>query len=71
MSEKRETVLKVEGMTCTSCVRHVGDALREIEGVEDVRVRLQDGQVCVVHGAESSLDAMIDALREAGYDAAA
>ncbi len=70
MSEKRETVLAVEGMTCASCVRHVGEALREVEGVEDVEVRLRDGKALVRHGAESSLEQMIEALREAGYDGA-
>ena len=70
MGDERETVLAIEGMTCASCVRHVGEALREVEGVEEVDVRLRDGKALVRHAAESSLEAMIEALREAGYDAA-
>jgi copper chaperone len=70
MTEKRETVLAVEGMTCASCVRHVGEALREVEGVEGVDVRLRDGKALVRHAGESSLEQMIEALREAGFDAA-
>lgn len=70
MSEKQETLLCVTGMTCGSCVRHVDRALREVDGVEDVEVRLSNGRVRVVHGAESSLEELVEALREAGYDAA-
>lgn len=70
MSEQRETVLKVEGMTCGGCVRHVDHALRMLEGVEVVEVRLEDGQVRVRHNATSSIEAMIEALRDAGYESA-
>lgn len=70
MSEQRETVLKVEGMTCGGCVRHVDHALRALDGVEVVEVRLDDGQVRVRHNATSSVDAMIEALRDAGYEGA-
>lgn len=69
MNEKQETMLAVSGMTCASCVRHVDHALREVDGVEDVEVRLSSGRVRVVHGADSSLEELVEALREAGYDA--
>lgn len=70
MSEKRDTTIRVEGMTCASCVRHVGAALREVEGVEHAEVRRRDGVAIVRHAAQSSLDRMIEALREAGYEGA-
>ena len=66
----RETVLRVDGMTCGNCVRHVDEALREIEGVEDVVVSLAEGRAQVKHGSACSVDAMLEALREAGYDGA-
>lgn len=68
MSNKKETILSVEGMTCSSCVRHVEHALSEIEGIEKVEVKLKDGKVRVEHDpSRSTIDEMIRALDEAGY----
>lgn len=65
----KETLLDVVGMTCPSCVRHVNAALAEIEGVAKVEVRLRDGKVSVQYDpAVVTLDALIEALREAGYE---
>ncbi len=71
MSKPRETVLSVSGMTCMSCVRHVDRALRDLEGVTAVEVRLREGRVLVEHDAETApLEAMVEALRDAGYGGA-
>lgn len=65
----KETLLDVVGMTCPSCVRHVNAALAEIEGVAKVEVRLRDGKVSVQYDpAVVTLGALIEALREAGYE---
>jgi copper chaperone len=67
----KETPFDVEGMTCPSCVRHVNAALSDLEGVIKVEVRLREGKVFVQYDPESvTVDSMIDALREAGYDSA-
>jgi len=64
----KETVLSVEGMTCGSCVRHVEGALRRLEGVGGVEVKLQEGRVRVQHDpAQATPEAMIAALADAGY----
>jgi copper chaperone len=68
MKDIRETTLEVEGMTCHSCVRHVSDALGELDGVQKVNVRLREGRVTVHHALPASIDGMIEALREAGYE---
>lgn len=69
MNEPRETLLSVSGMTCMSCVRHVDHALRDLEGVRAVEVRLREGTVRVQHDAATApIDAMVEALREAGYE---
>ena len=69
MNTMKQTVLNVGGMTCSSCVRHVEGALRELDGIRDVEVRLREGKVVVAHEAQQpSVPAMIEALREAGYE---
>lgn len=68
MSNK-ETILSVEGMTCSSCIRHVEHALSELEGIEKVEVKLKDGKVRIEHDpSRSTIDEMIAALGEAGYE---
>jgi copper chaperone len=70
MANEKETVLAVEGMTCSACVRHVTAALSELPGIEKVEVELETRKVRIAHGAEgTSTDEMIAALNGAGYEA--
>ena len=73
MSTKdQETTLNVAGMTCRSCILHVNEALRRLEGVDGVAVQLADGTVRVRHDpAQASVAQLIDALAGAGYEARA
>lgn len=64
------TVLDVTGMSCASCVRHVRGALAPLAGVSDVEVRLEEGKALVKHDpGQTSPEGLIEALRDAGYDA--
>jgi copper chaperone len=69
VSPRNETLLKVEGMSCGSCVRHVGEALRALEGVAEVDVRLESGEVLVRHDDRTPVLQFIEALDDAGYEA--
>jgi copper chaperone len=62
-----ETLLDVEGMSCASCVRHIQRALDVLEGVQQVEVRLREGQVRVQHGLHVVSDKLIEVLAAAGY----
>ncbi|WP_437811903.1 heavy-metal-associated domain-containing protein [Sorangium sp. So ce1078] len=65
----KETILQVGGMSCPSCTRHIDGALRELAGVGKVDVRLREGTVVVQHDpASASVDALVEAVRGAGYD---
>jgi copper chaperone len=65
----KETILDVDGMTCSSCVRYVEGALRKIDGVGAIEVKVRDGKVRVQHDpAKASIDRMIGALGQAGYE---
>jgi copper ion binding protein len=62
-----KTSLKIEGMSCEHCVKHVGEALKGIAGVSAVEVSLKDKTAQVEHKG-ASLDAMKAAVIEAGYE---
>lgn len=66
---QRETILNVAGMSCPSCSRHVTAALTSVPGVSNVDVRLKAGTVLIRHEVSASTSTMLEALREAGYDA--
>lgn len=62
-----EKTLKIEGMVCGNCVRHVDKALRELQGVEQVEVSLEDKSAKVQMGCTVSDDVLKAAIEDAGY----
>ncbi|NLC43802.1 MAG: heavy-metal-associated domain-containing protein [Clostridiales bacterium] len=58
----------VEGMTCNNCVRHVEEALKELEGVKTVRVDLEGKKAEVELSREVSDQEITEAIEDAGYD---
>jgi copper chaperone CopZ len=60
------TTLRITGMTCNGCVRHVDNALRTVPGVTAVEVALPD-RAKVVHTAD--VGALVAAVAAAGYRA--
>lgn len=72
MNTMTTTTLSVRGMTCGACARHVGDALRALDGVHDVEVRLRTSEVLVCHDPRlAPTAALADAITAAGYEPAA
>jgi copper chaperone CopZ len=66
------TTLRISGMTCNGCKKHVDAALRELPGVSGVEVDLANGRAKVVHDPETSpVPSLVAAVGEAGYEAAA
>lgn len=61
--------LEVQGMSCGSCVNHVTQALKPVEGVHDVAVDLPSGRVRVSGALEAGAQGLIAALAAAGYPA--
>jgi copper chaperone CopZ len=63
-----ETVnLKVTGMTCGSCVKHVENALRAVAGVQTVAVDLPAGTASVIGDFPSGSSSLLAALEADGY----
>lgn len=64
----KTTELRVTGMVCDACVRHVEKALQGVGGVQSVRVDRAAGRATAEHtGADE--DALAAAVVEAGYQA--
>lgn len=60
--------ISVEGMSCMHCVKHVTDALNEINGVTNVNVSL-DTKTATIEADDSVKDEAIKAaIEDAGYD---
>jgi copper ion binding protein len=57
----------VTGMTCGHCVASVTEELQEVDGVQDVAVTLETGEVVVTSAEPLSREAVQAAVTEAGY----
>jgi len=67
----REARIAVTGMTCASCVSHVERALKGLDGVVGAQVNLATDSARVTYLPDAvDGDAMVRAIRNAGYDAA-
>lgn len=60
-------IMLVEGMSCNHCVMAVTNALKEIEGVSNVDINLENKEV-EVSGDNLSEEILKEAVEEAGYD---
>ncbi len=63
--------LKIEGMMCMHCVKHVGDALKSVAGVENAEVDLKKKRAVVACAEGVSDEALIAAVTAAGYETTA
>lgn len=57
----------VDGMTCMHCVHHVSEALKEVKGVKDAKVSLDQKTALVDVSDVVTFDALKAAVLEAGY----
>ena len=60
--------IHVEGMMCMHCVKHVTDALEKVEGVKKADVSLEKKTAVVTLKEEVADEALLAAVREAGYE---
>src|SRR5687767_5523816 len=66
------TDLVVHGMTCSNCVRHVTEAIQDVPGVSHAAVALDPGRATVKWKSDTqpNVDAVLRAVKQAGYEAA-
>lgn len=63
-----KTVLKIEGMSCAHCVKHVKEALETTAGVKTAEVSLENKSASAEHENSVSFDTLKAAVEEAGYE---
>ncbi len=61
--------LDITGMTCDHCVRSVTNALKDVPGVTDAVVSLEQNSA-VVTAEEVDIKKLLEAVEEEGYSAA-
>lgn len=62
--------LKVNGMMCVNCQKHVHNALAAMAGVSAVDVNLEKGTAKVTADREISQDEFKKVIEDAGYELA-
>ena len=60
-------IISVEGMSCSHCVNHVSEALKEI-GAKDVQVNLEKKLATAEISQDITDDTIKLAIDDAGYD---
>ncbi|WP_163533104.1 copper-binding metallochaperone CopP [Helicobacter suis] len=63
----QEISLKVTGMTCQHCVDKIEKFVGELEGVNKIDVSLEKQQVVVAFENPANLEAIKEAILDAGY----
>lgn len=61
-------VIPVDGMSCASCVGRVEKAVLAVPGVMDASVNLATHRASVDLGTQGAVQAVFDAIRQAGYE---
>ncbi len=70
IKDLKSITLPVAGMTCAACVSHVGNALREVDGVTSAEVNLAMEQATVEFDPEqATIPELVEAVDDAGYKA--
>jgi copper chaperone len=64
-----KTTLNIKGMTCDHCKSAVTGALKELDGVTNVEVNLNEGTTDVTYNdSKVSVAQMKEAIEDQGYD---
>ena len=64
------TTLNVPDISCGHCKSSIEGAVGELEGIDSVEVSIEGKTVAVAYGGEVTLDTIIEAIEEQGYDVA-
>jgi copper chaperone CopZ len=62
--------IRISGMKNEECVRAVANAIQDLPSIGHIEVSLEKGEASVEHGRFVSPDDILQAIVDAGYDAA-
>jgi len=68
MNEKFDFTADINGMSCSHCSAAVAEAIKSVPGVSGVEVKL-DEKKAYIKGDASLKDAVVKAVKDAGFDA--
>jgi len=69
-NDKKSATLKLEGANCSSCVFTIEHAGRKIDGIGDVAVDVNKGEISVTYGGNAgSLERIKEIVHRLGYSA--
>lgn len=64
-----QTTLTINGMTCGGCVNGVTNALKQVDGVNNVQVSLTDKNAVIdFDDSKTNVNSLKEAIEDAGYD---
>lgn len=64
----KEMIIKVTGMMCAGCENRVQNAVKLLEGVEEVTANHEDGIVKVVSAENVTIESVKEAIEDLGFD---
>lgn len=63
----KETIIKVDGMVCNGCENRVQNALKTIEGIENVVANYISGTVTITSKSEVTISTMKEKIEDIGF----
>ena len=63
-----ENVIRVDGIMCENCVKHVKEALSKVPGITGVEIDLKKKKVSYSTNEPVSIDDVYNAVKNAGYE---
>ncbi len=64
------TTLNVPDISCGHCKMSIEGAVNQLAGIDSVEVSIEGKTVAISYGEAVTLDAIIEAIEEQGYDVA-
>lgn len=62
------SVFKVEGMHCPLCTTAVKQAIKELDGVQEVSARLNTKEVSVIYNEKVKVEDILKAIKTTSYE---
>jgi copper chaperone len=62
------TTIKIKGMSCNHCVMAVTKALKEIDGIKDIKVDLGKGEASFEEVNPLDMNIVRQRIKKAGYE---